>query len=149
MHGIQGYTEFEPCVPERGPSNGCPCIPIPRGVKRKDEDIQWFFCYVFFLQDLTAGLLPVIPPDREDDFNLGDVILGMPVISEECEGEGVRLEHRLPVVVTHGLCHLLGYQHDTALHAENVRTPVWLGQARQTVIIFSDVQKGGSCLDGL
>ena len=38
----------------------------------------------------------------------------MPVIAEGCGSEGGRLEHRLPVIVTHGLCHLLGYKHKTS-----------------------------------
>ena len=62
-----------------------------------------------FHQNLAPGELP--RAERECDFNLGDVVLGMPVVKEECEG--VKLEHRLPVIVTHGLCHLLGYRHDT------------------------------------
>ena len=52
-------------------------------------------------------------PDKDHDYNLGDVILGMSVISDVCESEGLSLEHRLPVIFTHGLCHLLGYQHNT------------------------------------
>ena len=35
------------------------------------------------------------------------------VIVEVCEDEGVRLEDRLPIIVTHGLCHLMGYRHDS------------------------------------
>ena len=66
------------------------------------------------LQDVQPGLLPVVCPDKEHDYNLGDVILGMSVISDECDCEGVKMEQRLPVIFTHGLCHLLGYQHNTA-----------------------------------
>ena len=67
------------------------------------------------MQELRAGTLPEVDPTREEDDNqLGDVILGMSVIGDECRCEGVRLEHRLPVIVTHGLCHLLGYRHDSA-----------------------------------
>ena len=58
-------------------------------------------------------MLPAVAEGQEDDYNLGDVILGMSVICEEGESEGVRVEERLPVIFTHGLCHLLGYRHNT------------------------------------
>ena len=60
-------------------------------------------------QNASPGVLP--PAERECDYNLGDVILGVPVIMEE--SDGVKLEHRLPVMVAHGYCHLLGYRHNT------------------------------------
>lgn len=44
----------------------------------------------------------------------------MSVIYEDCVHETVRLEHHLPIIFTHGLCHLLGYQHDTAQHTKIV-----------------------------
>ena len=77
--------------------------------------IGWFYCVdnqPIPFQGIVPGLLP--RPERECDYNLGDVILGMPVIAEGCGSEGGRLEHRLPVIVTHGLCHLLGYKHKTS-----------------------------------
>ena len=73
-----------------------------------------------FLQDTTPGVLPWVQPGRQEDYNLGDVILGTSVISEGCEGEGVKLAHRLPVIFTHGLCHLLGYRHNTPSLAQQV-----------------------------
>ena len=83
--------------------------------------MSYVYVVSHFVQDIRAGSLPVVSPDKEHDYNLGDVILGMSVISEQCACEGVRLEHRLPVIFTHGLCHLLGYQHDTPTEAERVR----------------------------
>ena len=74
----------------------------------------------FSFQDTLTGVLPAVQEGREEDYNLGDVILGMSVIREECEGEGVRLGNRLPVIFTHGLCHLLGYCHSTPSLAEQV-----------------------------
>ena len=50
-------------------------------------------------------------PELEWDYNLGDIILGMPVIRDVCVSDRVRLVDRLPVIVTHGLCHLIGYRH--------------------------------------
>ena len=45
----------------------------------------------------------------------------MEVIREDCKKEGVRLTDRLPVIVTHGLCHLIGYQHDVQRNTTLVR----------------------------
>lgn len=56
------------------------------------------------------GELP--QPEKQWDQNLGDLILGMPVIKKTCEEDQVNLKDRLPVIVTHGLCHLIGYHHD-------------------------------------
>ena len=60
-------------------------------------------------QNLVPGVLP--KPELEWDYNLGDILLGMSVISDECTSDGMRLVDRLPVIVTHGLCHLIGYRH--------------------------------------
>ena len=76
---------------------------------------------VCYIQETEAGSLPYVEHDKEHDYNLGDVILGMSVIGEQCASDGVSIEHRLPVIVTHGLCHLLGYRHDTPTYAEEVR----------------------------
>lgn len=62
-------------------------------------------------ENLVPGELPT--PERDCDYNLGDIILGTPIIAQQCVQDGVSLEHRLPVIVTHGLCHLLGYRHGT------------------------------------
>ena len=48
-------------------------------------------------QGLTAGVLP--SPERADDYNLGDVILSLPVIQKGAQSEGHSLEQRLPVSV--------------------------------------------------
>ncbi|CAI8035971.1 Endoribonuclease YbeY, partial [Geodia barretti] len=71
-------------------------------------------------EDTEPGALPPVQEEREEDYNLGDVILGISVIREECEREGVKLGHRLPVIFTHGLCHLLGYRHSTPSLTEQV-----------------------------
>ena len=62
-------------------------------------------------QDLVPGSFP--QPERDCDYNLGDIILCPAVVEGVCRGEGVRLEQRLPVIVTHGLCHLIGHRHGT------------------------------------
>jgi rRNA maturation RNase YbeY len=61
-------------------------------------------------ENLKPGHLPSVR-DKWDS-NLGDIILGVSVIERECAFDGVQLRNRLPVIVTHGLCHLAGYHHD-------------------------------------
>eukprot|EP00118_Oscarella_pearsei_P009566 m.55577 g.55577 ORF g.55577 m.55577 type:complete len:161 (+) comp34491_c0_seq6:244-726(+) len=44
---------------------------------------------------------------------LGDIFLAIPFIQEQSELEGSSLEERLPVILSHGLCHLAGHDHTT------------------------------------
>ncbi|PIA16754.1 hypothetical protein COEREDRAFT_8225 [Coemansia reversa NRRL 1564] len=48
----------------------------------------------------------------EDDRNLGDMFLAMPYIMHHCKANGESLAGHLPVLLTHGLCHLMGYDHE-------------------------------------
>ena len=75
-------------------------------------------CIVFHSQHLVPGELP--KPELDWDYNLGDIILGMPVISDDCTSDGARLRDRLPVIVTHGLCHLIGYRHESSKQCDRV-----------------------------
>ena len=63
-------------------------------------------------------MLPKLEHDW--DRNLGDIVLGVPVIEEVCKCDGVRLVDRLPVLVTHGLCHLVGHRHSNKEQWEKV-----------------------------
>ncbi|KAJ1944733.1 hypothetical protein EC988_005914, partial [Linderina pennispora] len=49
---------------------------------------------------------------KEDDMNLGDMFLAMPYILKDCRQHNDALGERLPVLFTHGICHLLGYDHE-------------------------------------
>ncbi|XP_038044171.1 endoribonuclease YbeY-like isoform X2 [Patiria miniata] len=61
-------------------------------------------------QSLAPGRLPDPWSDLAD---LGDIFLGMSYIQQQCEKDGTNVDDVLPVIVTHGLCHLIGYKHDT------------------------------------
>lgn len=37
----------------------------------------------------------------------------MPYIQRQCDAAGIDVNDRLVTVVAHGLCHLIGYTHDT------------------------------------
>ncbi|CAG2192327.1 Endoribonuclease YbeY [Mytilus edulis] len=62
-----------------------------------------------FIEVIEPGILPFIK-DPEERI-LGDIALGIPYIVENLE-ENEKLEEVLPVMVTHGICHLIGYDHE-------------------------------------
>ncbi|XP_011892940.1 PREDICTED: putative ribonuclease isoform X1 [Cercocebus atys] len=59
---------------------------------------------------LKAGEFPL--PDFPDDYNLGDIFLGVEYIFHQCK-EDEDYNDVLTVTATHGLCHLLGFTHST------------------------------------
>lgn len=52
-----------------------------------------------------------ICPQTPDDKNLGDLIIAPTHVKKDAEALGVTLEKRLQVLLVHGICHLLGYDH--------------------------------------
>ncbi len=59
--------------------------------------------------ELQAG--QKIKPICEEDKNLGDLILSAEYILQEAEKYSVTFEERLQLLLVHGICHLLGYDH--------------------------------------
>ena len=70
------------------------------------------FCKCVFphFQNLKAGEIP--QPDFPDDYNLGDIFLGVEFILQQCK-EDEDYYDILTETATHGLCHLLGFTHST------------------------------------
>nr|XP_054589779.1 endoribonuclease YbeY [Nothobranchius furzeri]XP_054589780.1 endoribonuclease YbeY [Nothobranchius furzeri] len=64
-----------------------------------------------FYEDLRPGKLPC--PLHRDELNLGDIFLGVEFVMKQCREESVDLHGALTVVTAHGICHLLGYRHET------------------------------------
>lgn len=64
-----------------------------------------------FYEDLRPGKLPC--PLHRDELNLGDVFLGVEFVMKQCQEESIDLHEALTVVTAHGICHLLGYRHET------------------------------------
>jgi probable rRNA maturation factor len=59
--------------------------------------------------ELKAGTR--IKPKNLEDKNLGDLIISAPYVVKEAEKYNVSFEERLRVLLVHGICHLLGYDH--------------------------------------
>ncbi|KAM8933864.1 endoribonuclease YbeY [Pelodytes ibericus] len=64
-----------------------------------------------FYEDLPPGSLPV--PSFKDEYHLGDIYLGVEFIYHQCQEVQDDYNNTLTVTAVHGLCHLLGYRHDS------------------------------------
>ncbi|CAM4539605.1 endoribonuclease YbeY [Lepidochelys kempii] len=71
-----------------------------------------------FHENLKAGELP--RPSLRDEYNLGDVFLGVEYIYQQCQENGEDYYSILTVTAAHGLCHLLGYRHNTEAEWEQM-----------------------------
>ncbi|XP_058379302.1 endoribonuclease YbeY isoform X1 [Diceros bicornis minor] len=71
-----------------------------------------------FHENLKAGEIP--QPDFPDDYNLGDIFLGVEYIFQQCK-ENEDYYDILTVTATHGLCHLLGFTHSTEAEWQKTR----------------------------
>lgn len=75
--------------------------------KNKPTDILSFP----FHPDLQAG--DRIEPRSEDDKNLGDLIISAEYVSAVVHEYETTFDERMRVLLVHGICHLLGYDHVT------------------------------------
>ena len=73
--------------------------------KNKATDILSFP----FHTELKAGEKPQIL--STEDKNLGDIIISLEYAKKDATCEKRSLEQRLDVLLAHGICHLLGYDH--------------------------------------
>ncbi|KAK3731853.1 hypothetical protein QZH41_020208 [Actinostola sp. cb2023] len=80
-------------------------------LKYRKRNIQTDILAFPYFENWKPGLIP--KPSLPCEYNLGDVILGMHVIEKDCEEANKNIQEYLPVVIAHGLCHLLGYSHET------------------------------------
>ncbi|PIK49416.1 putative ribonuclease [Apostichopus japonicus] len=53
-----------------------------------------------------------LPDPWSDLADLGDIFLGMPYIYNQCVKDGTTIEAVLPAIITHGFCHLMGFDHE-------------------------------------
>lgn len=54
-----------------------------------------------------------IIPKGPEDANLGDLIISMEFIDTHTRWADIPEHQRLPILLVHGICHLLGYDHET------------------------------------
>jgi probable rRNA maturation factor len=54
-----------------------------------------------------------IQPQAEEDKNLGDLIVSVEYVQQAAQDFDQTLQDRLQVLLVHGICHLLGYDHET------------------------------------
>lgn len=59
--------------------------------------------------DIKAG--ERIEPDTEEDKNLGDLIIAPQYVMDDLPRWEQSFEERMRVLLVHGICHLLGYDH--------------------------------------
>lgn len=73
--------------------------------KDKPTDILSFPAH----PELQAGKR--IKVHSDDDKNLGDLIISAEYVVKDAQKLNITLEERLEVLLVHGICHLLGYDH--------------------------------------
>ena len=53
-----------------------------------------------------------IKPTTEEDYNLGDLVISAEYVQQAARELGISFHQRLQVLLVHGICHLLGYNHE-------------------------------------
>ncbi len=54
-----------------------------------------------------------IKPKTEEDKNLGDLIISLEYVQADAPKWEQLFEERMRILLVHGICHLLGYKHET------------------------------------
>jgi len=62
------------------------------------------------------------PQDGPEGPVLGDVVISVETGARQAEGLGHSLQHELTVLLIHGLCHLLGHDHQQPEQAQQMAT---------------------------
>lgn len=75
--------------------------------KDKPTDILSFSFY----PELKAGQR--IKAASEDEKNLGDLVISLEYVQKAAADLGISFEERMSELLVHGICHLLGYDHET------------------------------------
>lgn len=74
------------------------------------------------LQIITPGTLPKYSKETKE---LGEIVFGMGYIQEYCQKTGKDIDKELERLTVHGMCHILGYDHEldddyTAMHTREM-----------------------------
>lgn len=65
----------------------------------------------FAAQDPDLDGLPVLPGAEDAALELGDIVISLDTASRQAREQGHSLEHELRFLASHGLLHLLGWDH--------------------------------------
>jgi probable rRNA maturation factor len=66
--------------------------------------------------------LDTVGPDPENEVvSVGEVVLAPRFVAERCREKGWPLEHELPLLVVHGILHVLGWDHMTDQDREKMQ----------------------------
>jgi len=60
--------------------------------------------------------------ENESDRTVGEVILAPGFVAARCRERGWALDHEIPLLVVHGILHLLGWEHTSDKESEAMRT---------------------------
>jgi probable rRNA maturation factor len=68
-----------------------------------------------------------------DEKNIGDLVISLEYVQNDAEKWGESFEQRIQTLLVHGICHLLGYDHETEeeyniMHREEMRLLKVLGR---------------------
>ncbi|MBN1153085.1 MAG: rRNA maturation RNase YbeY [Dehalococcoidia bacterium] len=74
----------------------------------------------FYTEDLSADAAPFILPG-DGVRRIGDIVISFPQAVEQAREQGHSVQKELCLLVTHGLLHLLGYDHEAAEDAPRMR----------------------------
>jgi probable rRNA maturation factor len=61
------------------------------------------------------------PPEQDGVNNLGEIIISYPRVTEQSDEHGVTVEDEFTLLITHGILHLLGYNHEDDSDARKMR----------------------------
>lgn len=59
----------------------------------------------------SEGLDIEFPPEQDGIRNIGEIIISFPRVCEQADEHGVSVDEELTLMITHGVLHLLGYDH--------------------------------------
>ena len=75
----------------------------------------------FPVEELIPGVVPDTDP-QGPPLMLGDVVIAPAYVKRQAAEMGVTFEDELALMVTHGILHLLGYDHTEDVEAERMET---------------------------
>lgn len=97
---------------------------------REGAEVSFLFCddarirglnRQFRGKDKPTNVLSFPGPEPLDDAQcLGDIALAFETIAREAQEQGKSLEHHCRHMIVHGFLHLLGYDHEESIEAEEM-----------------------------